>query len=135
MLKNCRDRESHLRILLSFLHPILQRQQIKYKIFVIEQVIRANNFLLYLHPPFRKNTRVHAILLWVLQNSPMTFNKGSLFNAGIKEIRKLETFDCFVFQDVDMIPEDDRNLYTCDFAPLHLGAFVNKFKYQQVKFL
>ena len=33
-----RDREAHLRILLKYLHPLLQRQQIEYKIFVVEQV-------------------------------------------------------------------------------------------------
>jgi len=33
-----RAREHHLRALLWHLHPILQRQQIYYKIFVVEQV-------------------------------------------------------------------------------------------------
>lgn len=33
-----RDRREHLRILLSHLHPILQRQQLDYTIFVVEQV-------------------------------------------------------------------------------------------------
>ena len=34
-----RDRQSHLNILLKYLHPFLQRQQIEYRIFVVEQVI------------------------------------------------------------------------------------------------
>ena len=33
-----RDREEHLRVFLSILHPMLQRQMIHYTIFVIEQV-------------------------------------------------------------------------------------------------
>lgn len=33
-----RDREMHLAILLSHLHPILQRQQLDYRIVVVEQV-------------------------------------------------------------------------------------------------
>lgn len=33
-----RDRELHLRILIHNLHPMLQRQQIDYCIFIIEQV-------------------------------------------------------------------------------------------------
>ena len=33
-----RDRQSHLNILLKYLHPFLQRQQIEYRIFVVEQV-------------------------------------------------------------------------------------------------
>ena len=33
-----RDRQTHLNILLKYLHPLLQRQQIEYRIFVVEQV-------------------------------------------------------------------------------------------------
>ena len=33
-----RDRQAHLSILLKYLHPLLQRQQIEYRIFVVEQV-------------------------------------------------------------------------------------------------
>lgn len=36
-----RDREQHLRILLYYLHPFLQRQQIQYGIYVIHQVRRT----------------------------------------------------------------------------------------------
>ena len=35
-----RDRYNHLRILLHFLIPILQRQLVKFRIFVVEQVSR-----------------------------------------------------------------------------------------------
>ena len=33
-----RDREQHLRIFLNHMHPILRRQKISYRIFVVEQV-------------------------------------------------------------------------------------------------
>jgi len=33
-----RDRRHHLNILLSHLHPMLQRQQLDYRIYVVEQV-------------------------------------------------------------------------------------------------
>lgn len=33
-----RDREHHLLVLLAHLHPLLQRQQLYYRIFVVEQV-------------------------------------------------------------------------------------------------
>jgi hypothetical protein len=33
-----RDREEHLRALLSIIHPMLQRQQLQYTIYVVEQV-------------------------------------------------------------------------------------------------
>jgi hypothetical protein len=40
-----RDREEHLRMLLSVLHPMLQRQLLHYTIFVVEQV-RVLDFLM-----------------------------------------------------------------------------------------
>ena len=33
-----RDRDEHLRIFLNHIHPILQRQKLSYRIFVVEQV-------------------------------------------------------------------------------------------------
>ncbi len=33
-----RDREEHLTILLYYLHPMLQKQQLDYTVFVVEQV-------------------------------------------------------------------------------------------------
>ena len=35
-----RDRQLHLRTLLAILHPMLQRQQLHYTVFVVEQVCR-----------------------------------------------------------------------------------------------
>ena len=38
-----RDRASHLSTLLSYLHPLLQRQLLEYRIFVVEQVSTKSN--------------------------------------------------------------------------------------------
>ncbi len=65
-----------------------------------------------------------------IQAAPETFNKASLMNGGYLEVKKLFDFDCVVFHDVDMIPEDDRNFYSCINSPLHLGAYIDKFKYK-----
>ena len=43
-----RDRQTHLNILLKYLHPLLQRQQIKYRIFVVEQVRNFCDFFLHM---------------------------------------------------------------------------------------
>ena len=41
------------------------------------------------------------------------FNKGAIMNAAFLEARKLHNFTCFVFHDVDMVPETDFALYRC----------------------
>ena len=59
------------------------------------------------------------------------FNKGLLMNAGFLEIlNSFGHFDCFVFHDVDMVPEDDRNIYLCRNKPTHLSPFIDKFGYR-----
>lgn len=94
-----RDRLEHLQLLLYHLHPVLQRQQLEYTLYVVEQ---AGND---------------------------TFNKGVLMNAGAREALKDNDFHCFIFHDVDLIPEDDRNLYSCPSAPRHMSYGVDKFNY------
>ncbi|CAJ0920117.1 unnamed protein product [Ranitomeya imitator] len=95
-----RNREQHLKYLLYFLHPFLQRQQLNYGIYIIHQ---AGN---------------------------STFNRAKLLNVGFKEAMKDEDWDCMFFHDVDLIPEDDRNLYTCDRFPKHASIAMDKFGYK-----
>ena len=73
-----RDRAEHLKIFLHHMHPIFQRQQIDYRIFVIEQT------------------------------STEKFNRGALMTIGFIEANKIDNYDCFVLHDVDLVPEDDR---------------------------
>jgi len=51
-------------------------------------------------------------------------------NVGYVEALKEKIFDCFIFHDVDLLPEDDRNLYTCPEQPRHMSVAVDKFKYR-----
>ncbi|XP_076161129.1 beta-1,4-N-acetylgalactosaminyltransferase bre-4 [Ptiloglossa arizonensis] len=95
-----RDRSQHLQALLYNLHPMLLRQQIDYQIFVIEQ------------------------------KGSESFNRAMLMNVGYVEALKERLFDCFIFHDVDLLPEDDRNLYTCPEQPRHMSVAVDKFKYR-----
>ena len=40
-------------------------------------------------------------------------------------------WDCFIFHDVDLLPEDDRNLYTCPATnPRHMSVAVSKWNYK-----
>ena len=61
---------------------------------------------------------------------PTEFNRGMLLNVGAVEAAGLRPLDCFVLHDVDLIPENDRNLYTCPDQPRHMSAAVDKFKYR-----
>ncbi|XP_077319481.1 beta-1,4-galactosyltransferase 3-like [Lithobates pipiens] len=94
-----RKREKHLKYLLYYLHPFLQRQQLNYGIYIIHQ---AGNF---------------------------TFNRAKLMNVGFKEAMKDKAWDCLILHDVDLIPEDDRNLYTCAEFPIHASVAIDKFNY------
>ncbi|XP_029436567.1 beta-1,4-galactosyltransferase 3 isoform X2 [Rhinatrema bivittatum] len=95
-----RNREAHLQYLLYYLHPFLQRQQIQYGIYIIHQ---AGN---------------------------TTFNRAKLLNVGVKEALKDEDWDCLFLHDVDLIPENDHNLYVCDpWNPKHASIAMNKFGY------
>lgn len=59
-----------------------------------------------------------------------TFNRAKLLNVGFKEAMKDEDWDCVFFHDVDLIPEDDRNMYTCDRFPKHVAVAMDKFGYK-----
>lgn len=85
-----RNRERHLLYLLHHLHPFLQRQQLHYAIYVIQQAGDA------------------------------TFNRAKLLNVGYLEALKDYSWECFIFHDVDLVPENDHNLYMCDKQPKHL---------------
>jgi len=66
----------------------------------------------------------------MLQAAPAVFNKASLMNAAFMIARDYAYFDCYIFHDVDMLPEDDRNFYTCSNMPRHVGSYISKWKYQ-----
>lgn len=92
-----RNRDEHLKFWLYYLHPILQRQQLDYGVYVINQ------------------------------DGTEIFNRAKLLNVGYMEALKEYDYDCFVFSDVDLIPMDDRNTYRCFSQPRHLSVSMDKF--------
>ena len=48
----------------------------------------------------------------VEQTPTEEFNRGALMNIGYTEALKVDNFDCFAFHDVDLVPEDDRSVFT-----------------------
>lgn len=95
-----RHRHEHLKHWLYYLHPILQRQQLDYGVYVINQ------------------------------DGEGIFNRAKLMNVGYVETLKEYNYTCFVFSDVDLVPMDDRNLYSCFDNPRHLAVAMDKFKFQ-----
>lgn len=82
-----RNREEHLSYFLEYMHPILQRQLLDYRIFIINQY------------------------------APFKFNRAKLMNVGYAEAIKDYDFQCFVFHDVDLILENDKAIYACTEQP------------------
>uniref|UniRef100_A0A3Q2I5A5 Beta-1,4-galactosyltransferase n=1 Tax=Equus caballus TaxID=9796 RepID=A0A3Q2I5A5_HORSE len=89
--------EEHLKYWLYYLHPILQRQQLDYGIYVINQAGEA------------------------------MFNRAKLLNVGFQEALKDYDYNCFVFSDVDLIPMNDHNAYRCFSQPRHISVAMDKF--------
>ncbi|XP_013075530.2 beta-1,4-galactosyltransferase 4-like isoform X1 [Biomphalaria glabrata] len=89
-----RDRYKHLHQLLSMLIPILSRQKVDATIFVVEQV------------------------------GPVLFNRGALHNVGFLEAEKLGKFDCYIFHDVDLVPLNDQQVYSCGDNPIHFSVAI-----------
>lgn len=90
-----RDRYEHLSIFLRNMHPFLMNQNISYRIFVVEQTNKK------------------------------PFNRAALMNIGFLEALKFFKWDCFIFHDVDLLPLDKRNLYTCPKEPRHMSVSVD----------
>lgn len=51
-------------------------------------------------------------------------------NVGFIEAMKRGDFNCFIFHDIDLLPEDDRNYYDCHISPAHMSVAVDIFSYQ-----
>ncbi|CAH8648891.1 unnamed protein product [Schistosoma curassoni] len=95
-----RNRDIHLRMFLGHMHAFLRNQLLMYTIFVINQ------------------------------DGETHFNRALLLNVGFIESKRVTNFDCFIFHDVDLLPEDDRNSYRCANQPRHLSVAVDKFNYR-----
>lgn len=94
-----RDRQEHLNIFVRHMHKYLRWQMLEYRIFIIEQA---------------DNER---------------FNRGMLMNVGFNEAMKADNFTCVIFHDVDLIPEDARNDYSCPSSPRHMSTAVSRHDY------
>nr|XP_045593571.1 beta-1,4-galactosyltransferase 3-like [Procambarus clarkii] len=95
-----RDRQHQVGAFLNHMHPFLQRQQLNYSIYFIEQ------------------------------EGMDLFNRARLLNVGFLEARKEGPWDCYAFHDVDMLPENDFHLYHCSAQPRHLAVATSNNNYR-----
>ncbi|XP_073962186.1 beta-1,4-N-acetylgalactosaminyltransferase bre-4-like isoform X1 [Choristoneura fumiferana] len=97
-----RDRQQHLAIFLNHMHPFLMKQQIEYGIFIVEQ------------------------------EGSQDFNRAKLMNVGFVESQKQKAggWQCFIFHDIDLLPLDQRNLYSCPRQPRHMSASIDKLNFR-----
>ncbi len=100
-----RDRYHHLMLFLINMHPIFVRQEIAYKVYVIEPVVHIK------------------------------FNRGLLLNIGFAKSNEdsNDKWQCHVFHDVDLLSEDDRTPFTCPSRPYHLAHFQSRYNYTYVR--
>ena len=101
-----RNRPVQLRVFLNHMIPLFLKQQLQFKIYVIDQVPHT------------------------------TFNRAKLFNVGFDiakkdaELMGVE-WDCYTFHDVDLYLENESMLYKCDAQgnPRHLSVSVSSMGY------
>ncbi|XP_071158043.1 beta-1,4-galactosyltransferase 5-like [Mytilus edulis] len=100
-----RNREQQLKIFFNNVLPRIYRQKQEFGIYLVEQ---ADD-----HP----------------------FNRGMLSNIGYEHAMQedMYSYDCIVIHDVDMLPEDDRNLYFCnDTVAYHLAGKMERKNYSMI---
>jgi len=95
-----RDRNEHLHIFLNHMMPFLKKQQLDFAIYIIELAPKEK------------------------------FNRAMLMNIGFREALKDKNWQCFVFHDVDLLPEIDKNIYSCPANPRHMSAAVDTMNYK-----
>ncbi|XP_073250592.1 beta-1,4-galactosyltransferase 6-like [Porites lutea] len=95
-----RNRFEQLSVFLRHMHPLLKKQKLDYRIFVVEQ------------------------------SGDAPFNRAMLFNVGFKEALKFDEYKCFIFHDVDLLPEEYRNKYNCNSSPRHMANAMDTFHYR-----
>ena len=86
-------------------------------------------FLGHIHP-FLMLQKIHYRIYLVNQQDNNEFNRAALMNVGFKESLKDFNWTCFIFHDVDHLPEDARNLYSCPDQPRHMAVSIDKWNYK-----
>lgn len=72
----------------------------------------------------KQNIAYGIYIVEQLEDDP--FNRAALLNIGFKKAMADREWDCAIFHDIDLIPMDDRILYTCPSdQPKHLSVSID----------
>ena len=99
-----------------------------------QRKLHINTFLYNIHRFLIKQHRSYCVI-FSEQYDKGNFNRGKLLNTGFLQALKHPYFekepDCFVFQDIDLIPENYNLLYGClKNRAVHLCDKFNKMNYE-----
>ena len=61
---------------------------------------------------------------------PSNSRSSYFWSSGFYFTFIVQDYQCFIFHDVDLLPEDDRNLYTCPIQPRHMSVSIDSFLYR-----
>jgi hypothetical protein len=100
-------------------------------------LVFLNNMVVYLIAQ-----KINFGIFLIEPEASLQFNRGFLMNIGFNEMLKSYMqpqgynssqayWDCFIFHDVDMIPQDIRVEYSCDrHLPIQMAMAVQKYYYK-----
>jgi len=99
-----RGRPDQLKLFLTYMIPVFLRQQLEFKIYIVEQF------------------------------GMTTFNRAKLLNVGYMIAKNDHPWDCYVFHDVDLVLENDKNTYRCHPSgiPQHFLVAWSKYNYRLI---
>ena len=77
-----------------------------------------------------KRFLVYTVSVYFLQDDNFSFNRAALLNIGVLESLNKDEFNCFIFHDVDLLPENNQNTYTCTDFPRHMTIAISTIDYR-----
>ena len=117
-----RNRHAQLPAFLARMHPILRAQNLRFRIFVIEQGDDG---------PFNRGALLNIGAAEATALAPRDALLGALGDFGVSSSVGRQRL-CYVFHDIDMLPVSSATPYWCPTAenPHHLSTTVDTFVYQ-----
>jgi len=92
--------------------------------------LQLYQFLAFMPTFLRRKKQLHFRIYIVNQTDEFPFNRGMLLNAGFKEAQMENPWDCLIFHDVDLLPLNETNTYSCSKDPLLMASRMDKWGWE-----